>query len=114
MNTFENIVSLSVGIIMRSKVHASGGSVKYQILYKDNSGREHTRWSDWMRFDGYQIGDSIPVKVLTIPATYGLISDLIEVDSHPQKRIEPYILAMVAAGVGALIAGYNIGKSSKK
>ena len=113
MNTFENIVSLAVGIIMRSKTHKNG-AVKYQILYKDNSGREHTRWSNWMRFDGYKIGDSIPVKVLTIPATYGLISDLIEVDSQPQKHVEPYVLAMVAAGIGALVAGYSIGKSSKK
>ena len=112
VNAFENVVSLSIGIVMRSKTH--NGAVKYQILYKDNSGKEHTRWSDWMRFDGYKIGDSIPVKVLTIPATNGLISDLLEVDNQPQKRVEPYVLALVLTGVGALFAGYCIGKDRNK
>ena len=110
---FENPVSLSVGIVENMKHHAKTNMVRYEILYKDNNGREHTRWSDWMRFDGYKIGDGIPVKVLTLPASFGLMSDLLEVDGHPQKRIEPYVLAMVAAGIGALIVGYNIGKSKK-
>jgi hypothetical protein len=110
---FESPVSLSVGIVMRMKVHNKSGAVRYEILYKDQSGREHTRWSDWMRFDGYQIGDSIPVKVLTIPATFSLISDLLEVDGHPQNHVEPYVLAMVATGVVALFTGYRIGKDKK-
>lgn len=109
---FESPISLSIGIIMRSKVHKNG-AIKYEILYKDQSGREHTRWSDWMRFDGYQIGDSIPVKIITIPATGGLFSDLLEVNGHPQDRVEPYVLAMVLTGAAALFVGYHIGKDKK-
>ena len=112
--SFESPVSLSIGIVMQMKNHKKAGMVKYEILYKDNNGREHTRWSDWMRFDGYKVGDSIPVKVLTLPASFGLMSDLLEVNGHPQDCVAPYALAIVAAGVGALMLGYNIGKTRNK
>lgn len=111
MNTFENPIALSVGIVMRAKNKA--GMVRYQILYKDNYGREHTRWSDWMRFDGYKIGDSIPVKSITIPATFGVVSALLEVDGNPQKHVAPYVVPVVAAGIAALFVGYGIGKDHR-
>jgi hypothetical protein len=100
-------------MIMRMKVNRNG-MAKYEILYRDESGRTHKRWSDWMRFDGYKIGDSIPVKIVTIPATCGLVSDLIEVNGHPQNHTETFILATAMIGVGTMLIGYKIGKKSTK
>jgi hypothetical protein len=104
----ENPVSLSLGIVMHMKANRRNGMVKYQILYKDNRGREHTRWSDWMRFDGHQVGDGIPVKILTIPATFGIMSTLMEVNGQPQNYAEPHILSMALIGAGAFCLGYYI------
>ena len=111
-NHLEDFVSLSVGIIYKMKVNKEG-LVQYEIAYKDCNGKEHRKWSDWMRLDGYKIGDSIPVKTMTVPGTCGLVSVMLEVNKHPQKRMEPYVGAIAITGICALIAGYNIGKNHR-
>lgn len=108
-NIADKYTNLSVGMIVDMKTNACR-MVKYKILYKDYKDRQYAVWSNWMRDDGYRVGDSIPMKNITIPS-FGLLNMPLEVNNHPQKHVEPYIVAMVAAGIAALVCGYNIGKS---
>ena len=103
--------TVSVGVIDEIKTR-DDGAVKYKIAYKDYKGRTFTAWTSWMRDDGYRLGDSIPVNNLAIPS-FGLVNVPLAVNNCPQKHVEPYVAAMVLAGIGALIAGYHIGKSKK-
>jgi hypothetical protein len=112
-HTFENIASKSVGVITNTKVHRNG-FVKYKILYRDMNDREHTSWSDWMRFDGYQIGDSIPVKYIVLPPTLGICNGLLEVNNHPQNQIQSMIAPVAIASIASLGVGYFIGKCLSK
>jgi hypothetical protein len=109
---FTDVNTVSIGVIEGVKKRVNG-SAKYRITYRDYKGREYSAWTDWMRDDGYEIGDSIPVSNLSIPS-FGLLNVPTSVNNHPQHHVEPYVAAMVLAGVGALIAGYNIGKNSKE
>lgn len=109
---FDNLNTHSVGIIEKIKKRKDE-TVKYKISYPDYKGRVYSAWTTWMRDDGYQIGDSIPVKNIAIPS-FGLLNIPLSINSNPQKYVEPYVAAMVATGIGALIAGYHIGKHSKK
>jgi hypothetical protein len=102
--------SVSLGMIVHAKVDNKSGVVKYNIKYRDAYGREHTQWSDWMRFDGYGLGDSIPVKTVSVPGTCGLITVMTEVNGHPQKPVEPRAIAMMLTCVGSLLVGYHIGR----
>ena len=102
----------SIGIVEGSKTRLNG-DVKYKIAYRDYQGREYSAWTTWMRDDGYRIGDSIPVRNISVPS-FGLLNIPLAINNHPQRYVEPYVAAMVVAGIGALIAGYNIGKNSKK
>ena len=110
--SFDHLDSHSIGSIEEIKVRKNG-TVKYKIVYPDYKGRVYSAWTDWMRNDGYEIGDSIPVRNVAIPS-FGLLNIPLSINSNPQKHVEPYVAAMVAAGIGALIAGYQIGKHSKK
>lgn len=109
---FNKMTALSLGMIEEVRYNRQG-FVKYKIIYKDYQDRKFVAWTNWMRDDGLKIGDSIPVKNLAIPS-FGLLNVPVEVNNHPQRYVEPYVAAMVLAGVGALIAGYHIGKSDKK
>jgi hypothetical protein len=112
-NRHRDRISVSIGLINKIKM-GRNGAVQYEILYRDQWGREHTQWSDWMRFDEYKIGDSIPVKTASVQGTFGLLTYMKEVNGHPQKRVEPYVATMALACVGTLIAGYYIGKGKTK
>lgn len=109
---YEGPITLSIGIVDEIRTNVNG-LVKYKITYKDYLQREFTAWTSWMRDDGYKIGDSIPVKNLAIPS-FGMLNVPLSVNNHPQNHVELYVAAMVTAGIGALIAGYNIGKNSKR
>ena len=101
----------SIGVIEQMKARLNG-NVKYKIMYRDYQGRTYSAWTTWMRDDGHNVGDSIPVKNVTIPS-FGLLNIPLSIDNNPQRYVEPYVAAMVVAGIGALIAGYHIGKNSK-
>lgn len=107
---FENPVCVSLGVVMNVKRCPRNELVKYQIAYRDDNGRDRMQWSDWMRDDGYEIGDSIPVKALILP----MMSMLLEVDNTPQSHVDLYSAAIVGMGMFALIAGYFIGKERNR
>ena len=108
----DNINTVSIGIVEEMKTRLSG-DVKYKIAYRDYKGRVYSAWTIWMRDDGYNVGDSIPVRNVSVPS-FGLLNIPLAVNNHPQRYVEPYVAAMVLAGVGALIAGYNIGRNNKR
>lgn len=110
-SVFDKCVSLSIGVVEAMKTNKEG-LVKYCILYKDRKGRKCKAWTNWMKSDRYAVGDHIPVKNIAIPS-FGLINIPLTVSGHPQTYVEPYVAAIVLAGIGALIAGYNIGKNKK-
>ena len=103
--------TVSLGVIEETK-NRKDGSVRYKIAYRDYKGRDFSAWTTWMRDDGYKIGDSVPVNNFAIPS-FGMLNIPVAVNNHPQRYVEPYVAAMVLAGIGALIAGYHIGKSKK-
>lgn len=104
-------VTLSVGVIEEMR-HNLDGLVKYKIIYRDYKGREFVAWTNWMRDDNYRVGDSIPVKNMAVPS-FGLLNVPLAINNHPQRYVEPYVAAMVLAGIGAMIAGYHIGNGKR-
>lgn len=104
-------ITVSLGIVEEVQ-HNINGFVKYKIAYVDYQGRSYTTWSNWMRDDQYKIGDSIPVKNVSIPS-FGLLNIPLAINNNPQHHEEIYISATVIASIGAMLIGYNIGKNKK-
>ena len=106
----DKYVSISIGCIDNVKTNRNG-KVKYEVVYKDSNGNLHLVWSDWTTPSRYNAGDSIPVKSLLIPGTFGKCSVLLEVNNIIQHRIEPYIAITAMAMASSLLVGYAIGKA---
>ena len=108
-NQLDNQINLVVGVVEDMKTNQNG-AVRYKIAYRTDSGREHRVWSNWMRNDDYEIGSSIPLKVLNVPGTFELISVPIEVNRSPQRRVEPYVASLMLSAACGLLVGMMIGK----
>lgn len=108
-NDFNDSINVVVGVVEDIKTN-DHGAVRYKIAYRSDSGREHRTWSNWMRNDGYKIGDSIPVKTASVPGTFKLVSVPIEVNRSPQRRVEPYTASLALAATCGLLIGLMIGK----
>ena len=106
----DNYVSISIGCIDNVKTNRNG-KVKYEVIYKDANGNLHHEWSDWTTPSRYNAGDSIPVKSMLVPGTFGKCSVLLEVNNIIQHRIEPYIAITAMAMASSLLVGYAIGKA---
>lgn len=110
-NNFSEMKTVSIGIVEEKKVRRNGDA-KLKISYRDFKGREYTAWTTWIRDDGHNPGDSIPVRNVSVPS-FGLLNVPVSVNNHPQRYVEPFVAAMVLTGIGAAFAGYHIGKSKK-
>ena len=113
IKTFENPIHMSVGNIESVRVNKNN-RVKYEIAYLDRHGKEHKTWSNWMQDDGYKAGDSIPVRSIALPGTFGLYSPLLEVSGVHQNRTEVYAMTTAVVAVGVGLIGYAIGHARKK
>ena len=109
MSFFESPLNVSVGCIESVRVNKKN-RVKYEIAYPDKNGKERVSWSNWMRDNGYAAGDHIPVESKSIPWTFGLCSKLTEVNGVIQHHKSSYVVPVLTACVGTLVAGYFLGK----
>ena len=109
MSLFESPLNVSVGCIESVRVNKKN-RVKYEIAYLDKGGKEHVSLSNWMRDNGYAAGDNIPVESTSIPFTFGLCSNLTEVNGVIQHHKSSYVLPVLTACAGTLVAGYFLGK----
>ena len=105
MVLYENIHAVSLGLVEQRKEH--NNLVKYKISYKDSEGKLHSTWTNWMRDDGYKVGDSIPVKSI---APFGRVNIPVAIDCQPQRHIAPYIAALAIVNTCSWVIGYKKGK----
>lgn len=106
-------MNLSLGLIEQIKRNEDD-EVRYLIRYRTENGKEHTTWSNWMRDDNYKVGDSIAIRTQRVPGTFGLVNVAKDIDRHPQTTNGPLVTALIIASVCAAVAGFVLGKTSKK
>lgn len=111
MRKYDEMNALSLGLIEQRK-EKSNSQVKYKILYKDYNGKEHKTWTNWMRDDGYKVGDSIPVRSIAVPS-FGLVNLPVAIDNNPQTFLAPYILGVIVGCASTLFLGYQLGKNKE-
>lgn len=110
----EKFINPLIGQVEEVKRHQNG-FVKYKIAYSYND-RVYHRWSSWIKYDGYEVGDSISLKMLHFPSKQAIIRLPIDVNNNPQQYpIATGILigtACAATGIVGLVIGRAL--SSKK
>ncbi len=106
----KEFIRLSVGMIEQMKINKCN-LVQYQIAFRDDNGNTNKKWTNWMRYDGYEPGNSIPIKILTVNLPVSQLNILLEANNTPQVHYESYVITTVMAGLVALWAGYSAGKN---
>jgi len=107
----EDKIFISLGVIEKLKRNEAD-DVRYLIRYKTEDEKEHLVWSNWMRDDGYKVGDSIAVRGYRVTKLlpFNVTRDI---DRHPQTDHRPLAVALAVFGVGAAVIGFILGRSSK-
>lgn len=108
----ERFINPLIGEVVDVKRHPNG-FVKYKIRYIYN-GKKYNSWSSWIKYDGYEVGNSIAIKVLHFPKEKTLFRIPIDVNSNPQTH--PVIDGLFAGSCCALIGAvcFAIGRASKR